>query len=276
MGIINVSPNSFYHPHSTLNAALNTAKKMVADGALILDVGGEATNPFVDIETESPSIQQEIDRVVPVVEAIKQRFDVLVSVDTSRSKVMREAVESGADIINDQRALRVGDAMETVATLRVPVCLMHLFQPLRKPDSCDPATLLNRIKQDLENSIIQCEKKGITLNRIIIDPGFGGGNYGKSAAENYYLLAHLRHFVDMGFPVLTGWSRKSMIGDTLEAPPEERLFGSITADAFAIFNGATIIRTHDVRPVCDAIKVVRQVKKYSGTFSSEIAKMELS
>lgn len=258
MGIINVSPNSFYRPHLSLDDALRTAETMVADGAAILDVGGEATNPLVDIEAEAPVEQQEIDRVVPVVEAIKHRFDVFVSVDTSRAQVMRESIKQGADMINDQRALRLGDALAAVAESKVRVCLMHFIEPAREPGSSDCATLLEQIKRDLLNAVARCGRAGISRDRIVIDPGFGQGHYGKNAQENFYLLAQLKEFVDLGFPVLSGWSRKSMIGDTLGGrAPEDRLWGSLAADTLAVFFGASVIRTHDVKAAADLIKVVQ-------------------
>lgn len=265
MGIINTSPNSFYNPHLSLDDAFITAEYMIANGVHFLDIGGEATNPFVDIDAEAPSVQNEVDRVVPLVEAIKQRFDVLVSVDTSRSIVMREAVKAGADIINDQRALCVADAMLTAAALETPVCLMHFTEPARESDPRDPAALLKTIKRDLTETIRQCESHGITRDRIIIDPGFGQGHFGKNCSENFYLLANLHEFSEMGFPVLSGWSRKSMIGDALGGvSPRERLFGSIAAETLAAFKGSSIIRTHDVKAVSDAIKVVGNMMEYCG------------
>lgn len=263
MGIINTSPNSFYNPHLNFGDALSTVDYMVAAGANILDIGGEATNPFVDIEAEAPSVQNEVDRVAPLVAAIKKRFDILVSVDTSRPAVMREVVKAGADIINDQRALCVADAMLMVATLETPVCLMHFAEPHRDAKPRDPATLLQTIKRDLSAVIQRCERHGITRDRIIIDPGFGQGNFGKNCAENYYLLANLHEFTAMGFPLLAGWSRKSMVGDTLGGvSPQERLYGSIAAETLAAFKGAAIIRTHDVKAVADAIKVANCMMEY--------------
>ncbi len=271
MGVINVSPNSFYNPHTDVELALKTAEHMVKEGAHILDVGGEATNPFVDIKKEAPSQQAEIDRVLPVVAAIKSRFDILVSVDTSSSEVMRQTVAAGVDIINDQRSLCVGDALATAAALKTPVCLMHFFNPIRQPDSAPVAEMINDIKKDLSQSVANCLAKGITKDRIIIDPGFGGGNYGKSMEENFYLLAHLEQFIAMGFPVLTAWSRKSMIGKLLGGvPADQRLFGSIAADTLCAYFGASIIRTHDVKAISDAIKVAQQLR-----FSKELQK-ELS
>jgi len=252
MGIVNVSPNSFHAPHASIDAVLKTAEAMVRAGAEILDVGGEATNPGVDLKNDAPSTEAEVDRVIPAIKAIKKNFNVMVSVDTSRPYVMRQAVNHGADMINDQRALQISNALETVQSLQVPVCLMH-FMPPREPDSCDPRELLNQIKQALMRRVRACIEAGIDQNKIIIDPGFGGGNYGKSARENFYLLAHLKAFVALGYPVLTGQSRKSMIGAALgNVSPNDRLYGSIAADTIAMMNGSSIIRTHDVKAIADA------------------------
>lgn len=260
MGVINMSPNSFFRPHENLAAALKTAENMVAAGADILDIGAEATNPYVDIEAESPSVQQEMDRLLPIITAVKQRFNILISVDTSRAAVMRAVISAGADIINDQRNLQCIEAMTTVAALQVPVCLMHFFNKPRQPGSSSLPILLAAIKNDLLDRIQHCKKAGITADRIIIDPGFGQGNYGKNSEENYYLLAHLNEFVQLGYPVLSGWSRKSMIGDTLNLPPEERLFGSLAADTLATYQGAAIIRTHDVRAAKEAVTIALKTK----------------
>lgn len=262
MGVINISPNSFYNPSSDVDAALACAEHMIGDGADMLDVGGEATNPFVDIEADGPSLQQELDRVVPVIQAIKKRFDIFISVDTSRPQVMREVVSAGADMINDQRALAVDDAVHVVSELKVPVCLMHFFNPIRQPGSSELITLMRFIKNSLRASVERALAHGITPDRIIIDPGFGGGNFGKSSKENYFLLANLHEFTRMGFPVLTGWSRKSMIGDAINAQAPDRLYGSIAADTLATLNGSSIIRTHDVKAISDAIKVTLRYKEY--------------
>ena len=266
MGVINRSPNSFFRPHASLESALETAERMVKEGATILDIGGEATNPFVNIVQEAPAVQVEIDRVVPVVSAIKKRFNVLVSVDTSRPAVMRAAAEVGADMINDQRALREVDALQTVATLRIPVCLMHFFNPPREPGSSHYADLLQSIQSDLRAAIDRCQKGGIAKDRLIIDPGFGQGHYGKNSNENFFLLTHLSAFVEMGFPVLSGWSRKSMVGDVLKADVSDRLYGSIAADTIAAYQGAAIIRTHDVKACSDAIKMAAHARNLA--FSS--------
>lgn len=261
MGIINVSPNSFYNPHSSIDAALHTAEKMVDEGADILDIGGEATNPFVDIETDSPSVQIELDRLLPVIEAIKRRFSILISVDTSRPVVMREAINMGADMINDQRALSLDDALVTVSALKTPVCLMHFPARTRASGLLSCAELLVSIKKELKESVRRCKKAGILEDRIVIDPGFGQGHYSKNLMENFYLLNHLSQFVAMGLPVLSGWSRKSMIGDVLNQPPKDRLYGSIAADVLAAYQGASIIRTHDVQATWEGVKITLCVRR---------------
>ena len=263
MGIINVSPNSFYNPHLNIDAALHTAEKMVGEGADILDIGGEATNPFVDIEMDSPSVQIELDRLLPVIEAIKGRFSILISVDTSRPVVMREAINRGADMINDQRALSLNGALMTVSDLKTPICLMHFSLRTCKSSPLSCSELLASIKKKLEESVRRCKKAGILEDRIIIDPGFGQGHYNKNLMENFYLLNHLSQFVAMGFPVLSGWSRKSMIGDVLNQPEAiNRLYGSIAADVLAAYKGAAIIRTHDVQATRAGVKIALCVLGY--------------
>lgn len=261
MGIINMSPDSFFNAFNTISDALFAAEQMVSAGATFIDIGGEATNPQVNLEKAAPSAQQEIDRVVPIIEAVKSRFDVLISVDTSQPEVMREAVRYGADMINDQRSLRVQNALVTVAALKVPVCLMHFFHPPRMPGSTEKTILLNTIKNDLIQSLENCLAQGINNHRLIVDVGFGQGHYGKNCDENYYLLAHLQEIIMLGYPVLVGWSRKSMIGDLLDGvPPDQRLFGSIAAATIAAMLGAAIIRVHDVKETVDAMRVVLETR----------------
>lgn len=252
MGIINLSPRSFFRPHTDLESALKTAENMIEAGADILDIGSEATNPFVDLKPPAP--QQEIDSLMPLILAIKQQFPVQISVDTSRPEVMREAIKIGVDLINDQRALQEPGALAVMAASTIPVCLMHFFAD-RKPGASDLSSLLDQVKNDLQASVARCEEAGISRDRLIIDPGFGQGHYGKNTEENFYLLKHLSVFVEMGYPVLSGWSRKSMIGDVLGLSAEERLFGSIAADTLAAYHGAAIIRTHDVRASREAVTI---------------------
>lgn len=261
MGIINLSPNSFYNPHLDLSSAFRTAERMVYDGADILDIGGEATNPYVNINADSPSLQAELDLLVPAVEGIKRRFDILISVDTSRPQVMRETINVGADIINDQRALQVEGALTVIRELRSPVCLMHFPTLKRKPGSTSCAFLLKAVKQDLKAAVERCERHGLSRSQIIIDPGFGQGNYGKNLKENFYLLNHLSEFLSLGLPVLSGWSRKSMIGNILSQLPADRLYGSIAADALAAYQGASIIRTHDIKASREAVRIAAYARE---------------
>lgn len=262
MGVINMSPDSFYRPYSSQSEIFRTIETMVKKGVDIIDVGGEATNPRVDLDP-SGTVQQQIDRVAPIIEAIARQFPVLISVDTSQPEVMREAVARGAHLINDQRGLQVPGAMATVVELKIPVCLMHFFATPRVPGSCSLLNLLAMVKADLWTVITRCQTAGISPDRIIIDPGFGQGHFCKNAHENYYLLAHLREFNELGFPVLVGWSRKSMIGETLGgAPPKDRLYGSIAAAALAAMQGAAILRVHDVVETIDAIKVFRAMHEH--------------
>lgn len=263
MGVINMSPDSFYRPYSSVDEILKTVEGMVKSGADIIDVGGEATNLTVDLDN-SPDVQQQIDRVAPLIEMISRQFPVLISVDTSQPAVMREAVARGAHIINDQRGLQVSGALAAVVELNVPVCLMHFFTAPRRPGSCSLMELLAMIKADLWTVTARCQTAGISHDRIIIDPGFGQGHYCKNAQENYYLLAHLAEFSALGFPILVGWSRKSMIGETLGGVSvQERLYGSIAAAALAAMQGASIIRVHDVVETIDAIKVFRAMHEHS-------------
>lgn len=261
MGIINMSSNSFYQPMKNIDEALKTAEKMIQTGASIIDVGAFATNPMVEIEKESINSQQEMDKLLPVIVAIKKNFNVLISVDTSQPEVMQESVNQGADIINDQQALQIKNAIDVVSELKVPVCLMHSFNFSRQPGSCDKKELLHTIKNDFKNIATNCVEHGITNDRIILDPGFGGGNYGKNAEENFYLLANLKEFTKLGYPLLIGWSRKSMIGEVLNVSARDRLYGSLASASIAAFLGASIIRVHDVAETMDVIKVVDQINQ---------------
>ncbi len=265
MGIINVSPNSFFNPHHQLDEVLKSAESMVEAGVSMIDVGGEATNPNIDMQQQAPDVEEEIDRVVPAIIAIRERFEVLISVDTRRAAVMNAAVAAGADIINDQKHLSEPDALSTAVALKTPVCLMHFFNQKRQAGSVPPAALLKQIKSDLQAYAERCLQAGISKDRIILDPGFGQGNYGKNAAENFYLLAHLDELTQSGFPILSGWSRKSMIGEALGGvPPEQRLFGSVAADTLATFFGAHILRTHSVQAAVDAAKFASRVAEFRG------------
>lgn len=226
---------------------------MIYDGASIIDIGGESTRPgAVDV-----SLADELARVIPVLKAIVQRFDVIVSIDTSKAEVMTEAIEHGAGIINDVRALQNKGCLEAVANSHVAICLMHMQgMPRSMQNAPQYKDLINDIKAFFEQRIAACAKAGITGQRLIIDPGFG---FGKSLEQNYRLLAQLDRFHCFGYPILAGLSRKSMLGNLLNRPVDERLAGSLTAAIIARQKGAQIIRVHDVKETVDALKVLNAV-----------------
>jgi len=261
MGVVNRSADSFYSSSAGLSEAVDTAAEMVAAGVDILDIGGEATNPQVDIRN-GPNLQKELDLVVPTIDAFKQRFDVLLSVDSSKPAVMQASIQAGADIINDQHALEAEGALQVVAESDVSVCLMH-FPVGRQPGSGSAEELLQTIRADLMKVVGQCRSHGIADERIILDPGFGQGHFAKNLEENCYLMAHLDKLVDLGFPVLVGWSRKSMIGEILGGlQASQRLIGSVAAALYAVEKGASIIRVHDVNETVQAIKVCQTIKGF--------------
>lgn len=251
MGVLNVTPDSFFDggQYASLEAAVDQALAMARDGADIIDIGGESTRPGAPYV----SIEDEIKRVVPVIEAIRKQSDIRISVDTSKPEVMRQAVASGANIINDVRALTENGALETAVELGVPVCLMHMQGA---PDSMQNKptyeSVVDEVFAYLMTQVDRCLAAGIKKEQIWIDPGFG---FGKTLAHNLSLLKHLQRFVNTGYPVLAGMSRKSMIGTMLDVPVEERLAGSLAVANIAIMNGASIIRVHDVKETAETVKV---------------------
>ncbi len=260
MGIINCSPDSFYAAQQHAGNAIDLAANMVADGADILDIGGEATNPKID-PNRTPSKQQELDRILPVIEAIKQRFDVMMSVDTSKPFVMQAALEAGAHMINDQRALTAEGAKAIVARFNAAVCLMH-FPQNRQPGCTNPQALYQQVIKDLLQIKTDCLAAGIAENKLVIDPGFGQGLYGKNTAENSYMMNQLKQFQILQSPILIGWSRKSMISDICgNLNVNNRLAGSLAAVLWGLENGASLFRVHDVAPTKQAITVWRHFKK---------------
>jgi dihydropteroate synthase len=258
MGILNVTPDSFSDGGRfvSFDAALAQVERMISDGADIIDIGGESTRPgALDV-----SVQDEIDRVIPLLKAIKAKFDVKVSVDTSKAEVMSKAIASGVDIINDVRALQNKGCLTVLAQSEVPVCLMHM-QGLPRIMQDEPKydDVINDIKNFFIERIDVCEKAGIKRDRIIIDPGFG---FGKTLEHNYQILANLHQFNELGLPLLSGTSRKSMIGNLLERDVEERLAGSLTTAIIAAQQNANIVRVHDVKETVDALKVLAFTAKY--------------
>lgn len=261
MGILNVTPDSFSDGGEFLAAdsALMQAKKMVADGAAIIDVGGESTRPGAAIVP----IDEEIARVVPVIEAIQAEIDIPISIDTSKPDVMRAAVKAGAGLINDVQALQVDDALIAAKELDVPVCLMHAQgTPQNMQDNPQYENVVNEVNEFLLERVKVCEQAGIPSENIILDPGFG---FGKRASHNLRLMKYLHTLIKQGFPVLVGVSRKSIIGALLDVSVEERLAGSLSLATIAVWQGAKIIRSHDVRETVQAISLcnhVMQVKDF--------------
>ncbi len=258
MGILNVTPDSFSDGGKfvSFDAALAQVKRMISDGADIIDIGGESTRPgALDV-----SVQDELDRVIPLLKAIKAKFDVKVSVDTSKAEVMSQAILAGADIINDVRALQNEGCLAVLAQSEVPVCLMHMQGlPRTMQDKPTYDDVINDIKKFFIDRINACEKAGIKRERIIIDPGFG---FGKNLEHNYQILANLHQFDELGLPLLSGTSRKSMIGNLLERNVDERLAGSLTTAIIAAQQNANIVRVHDVKETVDALKVLAVTAKY--------------
>jgi dihydropteroate synthase len=251
MGILNVTPDSFSDGGRYLDAgkAVEHALQLVAEGADIIDVGGESTRPGAD----SVSLSEEIDRVVPVIEGIGRASTVTISIDTSKPEVMRAAATAGATLINDVRALGSAGAMEVVADLGLPVCLMHMQgQPANMQQKPTYADVVEDVRAFLLGRAEACVKSGISHDRILLDPGFG---FGKSLQHNLDLLRHLDRIVDTGFPVLAGLSRKSMIGTLLGDQVADRAAGSVTLALYAVRKGVHIVRVHDVAQTVDALKV---------------------
>ncbi|EOV8088980.1 dihydropteroate synthase [Providencia huaxiensis] len=253
MGILNVTPDSFSDggTHNRYQDALEHVAKMVQHGAAIIDIGGESTRPGA----AEVSVNEELDRVIPVVEAIAQRFDVWISVDTSKALVMAEAANAGMHIINDIRSLHEPDALDVAAKTGLPVCIMHMQgQPRTMQEAPNYENVVREVKDYLNTEITRCVTAGIDRQQIILDPGFG---FGKNLSHNYQLLANLEQFHNFGLPLLAGMSRKSMIGQLLNVPPQERLAGSLTCAVIAAMQGAHIIRVHDVKETVQAMQVVQ-------------------
>ena len=258
MGILNVTPDSFSDggKFSTFDKALEQVKNMIDDGIDIIDIGGESTRPgAVDV-----SVDDELSRVIPLLKAIKSNFNIMVSIDTSKAEVMEQAIAHGADIINDVRALQNEGCLAVLARSDVPICLMHM-QGLPRSMQHNPQynDIISDIKQFFIERITVCEQAGIAQERLILDPGFG---FGKTLDQNYELLAQLDIFNDLGLPLLSGTSRKSMIGDLLERNVDDRLAGSLTTAIIAAQKNARIIRVHDVKETVDALKILSITAKY--------------
>ncbi len=253
MGVLNITPDSFSDGGAfvTPERAIDQAREMVAGGADIIDVGGESTRPGAD----AISPQEEMDRVLPVLEALLAEFPVPVSIDTSKPEVMREAAGRGAGMINDIMALRREGAMQAAADSGLPVCLMHMQgEPRTMQKNPRYDDVVGEVMAFLGERVAACTAAGISRRRLVLDPGFG---FGKTLTHNYQLLRELGRFVAMGLPVLTGISRKSMVGRVIDKPVDQRLYGSVAAAVLAAREGARILRVHDVAPTVDAVRIVQ-------------------
>lgn len=260
MGVINTTPDSFSDGAELacsaekgfvvdIDKALRRAELFVEQGASIIDIGGESTRPGA-IRVSS---EEEINRVVPLVEAVKRRLDVCISVDTSSAKVIKEAINAGAEIINDIRALSSPEALGLVAESQAAVCVMHMQgQPHTMQHNFQYSDVVQDVYSFLQSKVAVCKCAGIRSDRLIVDVGFG---FGKSLQNNYQLLKELAYFRSLNLPILVGISRKSMIGEVVKRPTQKRVPGSIAATVLALENGANIVRTHDVAATVDAIRV---------------------
>jgi dihydropteroate synthase len=260
MGILNVTPDSFSDggKHNALVDALTHTNEMVNAGATIIDVGGESTRPGAD----EVSVEEELERVIPVVAAIAQRFEVWISVDTSKAEVIREAASVGAHIINDVRSLSEPGALAAAAATGLPVCLMHMKgEPRTMQQAPAYQDIFSEVDAYFVEQLARCEAAGIKKENLLLDPGFG---FGKNLSHNYELLARLGEFHHFGLPLLVGMSRKSMIGQLLNVGPGQRLTGSLACAVIAAMQGAHIIRVHDVKETVEAMRVVEATQRAKG------------
>ncbi|KEY59770.1 dihydropteroate synthase [Serratia sp. DD3] len=260
MGILNVTPDSFSDGgrHNALNDALLHAHALISAGATMIDVGGESTRPGAAAVSE----EEEIARVVPVVEALVQRFEIFISVDTSKAAVIRESAKAGAHLINDIRALQEPGALQAAAESGLPVCLMHMQgEPCTMQQAPHYDDLMGEVNAFFQHHIDRCVAAGIEKQKLLLDPGFG---FGKNLAHNYQLLARLSEFHHFGLPLLVGMSRKSMIGQLLNVPPDQRVIGSVACAVIAAMQGAQIVRVHDVKETVEAMRVVEATLSAKG------------
>jgi dihydropteroate synthase len=256
MGVLNVTPDSFSDGgrHQGAVAALAHARRMVEEGAGIIDVGGESTRPGA----APVPVEEELQRVVPVVEALRQHLDVIISVDTSQPAVIRAVTAAGAHLINDVRGLRLPGALEAVAASRAAVCLMHMQgEPGTMQQSPQYTDVVAEVRAWLQARLEACRALGMAEDRLLVDPGFG---FGKNLDHNLRLLAELPAATPPGVPVLVGLSRKSTVGAVTGKPVDQRLAGSVAAAALAVRAGAHIVRAHDVAATVDAVKFAAAVR----------------
>lgn len=256
MGILNITPDSFSDGGDFFSPeqAVAHAARMVEAGAAIIDVGGESTRPGAP----PVSVDEELRRVIPVIEALHASLSVPVSVDTRKPEIMQAAVVAGAGLINDVNALQAPGAVEQAARLGVPVCLMHMQgTPESMQKQPEYGDVVAEVKDFLTGRASLCMQQGIAREQILLDPGFG---FGKTTTHNLLLLQHLEQLVASGYPVLAGLSRKSMIGQVLGLPVDKRLYPGVALAVLAVWKGAAMVRCHDVRETLEAIRMCEAVR----------------
>lgn len=259
MGILNITPDSFSDGGDffTPDKAVARARQMVDEGAAIIDIGGESTRPGAP----PVSLAEELQRVIPVIEALHAAIPVPLSIDTRKPVVMQAAVAAGAGLINDVSALREAGAVEMVASLEVPVCLMHMRgAPETMQEKPTYNNVVDQVAGYLRARADVCLQHGIAKERILLDPGFG---FGKTTTHNLLLLQQLERLVGIGFPVLVGLSRKSLIGKVLDLPVDKRLFPGVALAVLAVWKGAALVRCHDIRATREAIEMCQAVRDIS-------------
>jgi dihydropteroate synthase len=260
MGIVNVTPDSFSDggKFAATNLAIEHALKLAAEGADILDIGGESTRP----NATPVSLQEELDRVIPVIEALANQINIPISIDTYKPQVMQAAIKEGASMVNDVRALQEHGALEVVASSNVGVCLMHMQgTPQTMQDNPYYNDVVNDVKAFLAARLQASIGTGVSASRILLDPGFG---FGKTREHNISLLQNLESFAALGQPLLVGLSRKSVLGQMTGNDVDARLYASIAASVIAAQKGAKILRVHDVKATVEALKVVEAVNECKG------------
>ena len=256
MGIVNVTPDSFSDggQFSATNLATEHALKLVEEGAAILDIGGESTRP----NATPVDLQEELDRVIPVIEALVSQVNIPISIDTYKPQVMQAAINAGASIVNDVRALQEDGALQVVSKSNAGVCLMHMQgTPQTMQDNPQYDNVVNEVSDFLAARLQACIDAGIAKNRILLDPGFG---FGKTRAHNIALIRQLESFAALGQPLLVGLSRKSVLGQMTGNDVDARLYASIAASVIAAQKGAKILRVHDVKATVEALKIVSAIK----------------
>ena len=257
MGILNVTPDSFSDGgrFAMLDSAVLHALQMQKEGARVIDIGGESTRPGA----MAISLDEELERVIPIIEKIREHSDVAVSIDSSKPEVMQAAINAGANLVNDVNALQNEGAVAVCAKAQIPVCLMHRKgEPQTMQVNPQYADVVEEVKQYLLRRVAVCVDTGISKKNIIIDPGFG---FGKSLENNLSLLKGVTEFCALGYPVLIGVSRKSMFGQLLGKDVNERMLASTSAVVIAYQKGARFFRVHDVAETCDALKLCAAVNK---------------